>query len=73
MSDNKVRLTGLWEQESDTGAVYLVGNLSPSANLLILENQYKETHSDPSHIAFITNYQKKEEETQEKERQEALL
>lgn len=72
MSD-KVRLTGLWERESEGGSTYLTGNVSPSAQLLILENSYKETQGDPDFIAFLTKNEREEEPEAKEEKEEALL
>jgi len=74
MSDNKVRLTGLWRNESEKGSIYLVGSMSPSSKLLVLENRYKESQGDPDYVAFITKNEKKEEpEESEREEEEVLL
>lgn len=73
MPDTKVRLTGLWKNESDKGSIYLVGSMSPSSNLLVLENKYKESEGDPDYIAFITKNQKKEEKAEEKTREGTTL
>jgi len=75
MSDTKVRLTGLWRNEAENGSTYLLGNISPSSRLLVLENQFKESEGDPDYIAFIAKNQKnkEEEEPQEKEREEVPL
>lgn len=60
MSDNKVRLTGLlWKNESEKGSIYLVGSMSPSSKLLVLENQYKESQGDPDYVAVITKNERK--------------
>lgn len=73
MSDTKVRLTGLWRNESEKGSIYLVGSMSPSSKLLVLENQYKESQGDPDYVAFVTKNEREEETEAEEEKEEALL
>ena len=66
MSD-KVRLTGLWKNESKDGGTYLSGSMSPSSQLLILENKYKDGDNDPDYIAFMTpNKRDKKEKDKDK-------
>lgn len=73
MSDTKVRLTGLWRNEGKNGSIYLLGNLSPSSRLLVLENQYKEGEGDPDYVAFVAKNQKEEEKDEEETKEGASL
>jgi len=58
-----IRLTGLWKNESKTGATYLVGKLSPSSKILILPNTHKQQASEPDYIAFLApQLEKKDKE-----------
>ncbi len=54
MSENLVRLTGLWKRKmKKDGSTYLSGNMSPSATLLIFANTRKKTDKDPDFFAFL--------------------
>lgn len=55
MSDNRVRLTGLWLKRSKTGQEFLVGDISPSSNLVIIKNEFKAAPSEPDFIAYIAS------------------
>jgi hypothetical protein len=50
----KIKLTGLWKQESKDGESYLAGKISPSMRLMIFPNQFKKTDADPDYVAYMT-------------------
>ena len=59
-SPEKIKLTGLWKQESRSGDVYYSGSLTYSTNILLFKNQYKKSERDPDLILYIAEKVKKE-------------
>ncbi len=54
MDNTKIKLTGLWRQESKAGDAYLAGKVSPSVRMLVFSNSHKKTDGDPDYIAYLT-------------------
>ncbi len=48
----RVKLTGLWKNESKAGKTYLAGSLG-SARIMIFPNGYKEKNNDPDYIMYL--------------------
>lgn len=65
--NDKIRISGLWKNQSKNGITYLKGNLSPVASLLIMPNDYKKTDRDPDYFLYMTQNEKKAEKEAEKE------
>jgi hypothetical protein len=60
MSDQKVRLTGLYKHVSDNGTTYLTGRLG-AGRLIVLKNGFKEKDTDPDYIVYIRSNTPKED------------
>jgi len=58
----KVKLTGLWKQQSKSGDVYYSGSLTYSTNLLMFKNKFKKSDRDPDLILYISEKKKKEKD-----------
>lgn len=56
----KIKLTGLWKQQSKNGDVYYSGSLTYSTNILLFKNKYKKSERDPDLILYISEKKKKE-------------
>ena len=54
------RLSGLWKNKGKDGKTYLSGNLSGSARLLVMPNEYKKGEKDPDYFAYLVPVEKKE-------------
>lgn len=50
---NKIKLTGLWKQETRDGQDYLSGQMLPGAKLLIFPNSYKNKPGDPDFVCYL--------------------
>lgn len=69
-----IKLTGLWKTTSKKGEPYLQGSISPSSNLLVLPNKYKEKDKDPDFIAYIVQPSKqKDSEEAEPKKEDSFL
>ena len=58
-----VKIGALWEQEGAKGK-YLGGKMG-DARVLVFPNGFKETDKHPDYIIYVTNPQKREEQTDE--------
>jgi len=56
----KIKLGGLWKQESKDGTVYYSGSLTYSTNILLFKNQYKKSEKDPDLLLYLAQKLKKE-------------
>jgi hypothetical protein len=45
--NNKVFVTGIWDEESAGGVRYFSGHLSPTCKVLIFKNGFKQKKADP--------------------------
>lgn len=63
-----IRLTGLWQGTDKDGRPYWSGPLSQTARLLILENRYKQSDTQPTHVAFVVPAEKKDTKPQGQDR-----
>ena len=59
MSGEKVRLCGLWKNESKDGGTYYSGSLSPGVKLLVFKNGFKKENRDPDLIAYLVPAEKR--------------
>lgn len=60
MDSDKVRIGGLWKEESKSGGRYLSGKLSATSKLLVLPNTYKKTDKDPDYIVYLAPVKERE-------------
>lgn len=60
MSDDKIKLTGLWRNTSANGEEYFSGSLG-SAKVLVFGNRYKETDKHPDLIMYLAPGKKRDE------------
>jgi len=61
----KIKLSGLWSNQTQSGDSYLSGSLG-SAKLLIFKNTFKEEGSNqPDYNLYLAPVEKKEEAAQE--------
>jgi len=60
MAGEKVKLCGLWTNETQDGKKYLSGGLTYGTKLLIFPNGYKDKPSDPDHICYIAKAEPRE-------------
>ena len=58
----KIRLCGLWKNQSANGTVYLNGNLSGTSNLVIFPNGFKQKENDPDYIVYVQPRIKKDQQ-----------
>jgi hypothetical protein len=58
MDDVKIRLAGLYENQSKAGNRYFVGLLNSGAKLLMLENK-RAGEGEPGWSLFLTEHEKK--------------
>lgn len=59
---NLVRLTGLWEKETEKGGYFLVGSISPSSRFLVFPNSKKRKDSEPDYVAYIAPQEKRKKD-----------
>lgn len=57
-----IRLTGLWKNTDKNGKTYFSGRLSPGAQVMIMENSFKEKPTDPDMNLFIVEPKKEKDE-----------
>ena len=56
MTDNKerrIKLSGLWLNESKAGEKYFSGSLGTNGKLLVFKNEKKEKESDPDYSLYL--------------------
>jgi len=58
MSNDLIKLAGLFENESKSGNRYFVGLLNSGAKLLMLANNNRESDRDPGWTLFLTTREK---------------
>lgn len=56
----KIKIGGLWKQQSKSGDVYYSGSLTYSTNLLLFKNRYKKSEKDPDLLLYVSQKLKKE-------------
>lgn len=62
MADSdKVRIGGLWREESKAGGAYLSGRLSATSKLLVLPNGHKKAEKDPDFILYLAPVREREQ------------
>lgn len=49
----KIKLTGLWERQTDKGQTYYVGNLNAAVKLVMFKNRDKKGPKDPDWVIFM--------------------
>ena len=57
---NRIRLTGLWKNETKDGEAYLAGSLG-GGRLLIFRNKRKGKDADPDYSLFIVPAERKQQ------------
>lgn len=65
------RLTGLWKNTGKDGKIYLSGNLSGAARLLVLPNN-KRGDKDPDYNVYVVPNEKKETKDAPKDQKDDL-
>ena len=51
--DRKIRLGGLWKNESKSGGTYYAGKLSAGARLVLFRNDHKKGDNDPDLVLYL--------------------
>ena len=54
-SNDKVFITGIWEEKSAGGMRYFSGHLSHTCKVLIFKNSYKQKQTDPDWKMYFVN------------------
>ena len=73
MTDNKerrIKLSGLWLNESKAGEKYFSGSLGTNGKLLVFKNGKKEKESDPDYSLYLVPKPAKQEAAATEERDE---
>ena len=73
MTDNKerrIKLSGLWLNESKAGEKYFSGSLGTNGKLLVFKNGKKEKESDPDYSLYLVPKPAKQEVGATEERDE---
>jgi hypothetical protein len=60
MASEMIKLGGLWVNETKAGEKYFSGKLSPTTNVLIFKNKYKESEKHPDYIMYLAPVKKQE-------------
>ena len=55
----RVKITGLWANETKDGSKYLCGGKGP--RYIIWKNSFKEKDTDPTHILYVEAPYKKDD------------
>ena len=51
--DQKLKITGLWRNETRSGEEYYAGTLSPGVRVLIFQNNRKASDRDPDMTLYL--------------------
>ena len=65
MDDKLMKVCGLWERDTKSGAKMLSGTLG-SLRVVILPNQFKKSEKEPTWTLFITQAAQKNEASEKK-------
>lgn len=60
MSDDKIRIGGLWKNDGQSGVSYLSGGFG-QAKLLVFQNNYKRGEKDPDYVMYLAPKQQREQ------------
>ena len=67
MENAKIKLTGLWKNETRDGQSFLAGSISPGVRLLIFDNGFRKKPTDPEFIAYLAQTQRAKPGNEEQE------
>ena len=70
MENTKIKLGGLWKNESKDGKTYLSGSFTYGTKILIFPNGFKESEKDPDHIMYLAKTEKKAQDDDTPDEQE---